>query len=180
VRVLIAVASKHGSTREIGEAIGCTLAELGVENDVRRVDDLAEVDGYDAFVVGSAVYFGRWIEPARRFAEAFADELRDRPTWLFSSGPIGEPPHPPVADAVDIADIVAMTQPREHRLFSGSVDRTVLGFAERALLSAVRGAEGDFRDWADVASWSASIARELQGGPQPVVPTASRAQVDGP
>ena len=42
-------------------------------------------------VLGSAVYAGRWLEPAREYAATHAGGLRTRPTWLFSSGPIGEP-----------------------------------------------------------------------------------------
>jgi menaquinone-dependent protoporphyrinogen oxidase len=178
MKALVAVASKHGSTYEIGEAIGWALAERGVDNDVRRVEDLSEIDAYDAVVVGSAVYYGQWIEPGRRFVEAFADELRQRPTWLFSSGPIGAPPRPAEADAVVVDDIIAQVRPREHHLFTGRIERSALGFAERAVLTAVRGAEGDFRDWNEIARWSATIADSLHGDatPTPSPPPSAEAR----
>jgi menaquinone-dependent protoporphyrinogen oxidase len=47
---------------------------------------------FDAVVLGSAVYAGRWLDPARQYAALYADVLRARPVWLFSSGPIGNPP----------------------------------------------------------------------------------------
>jgi len=84
--VLVAVASKHGATQEIAEAIGRVLAERGVGADVMRVDDVTDATGYEAVVLGSAVYMGNWLEPARRFVEDHADELAAQPTWLFSSG----------------------------------------------------------------------------------------------
>jgi menaquinone-dependent protoporphyrinogen oxidase len=62
----VAAASKHGGTRDIGELIGSTLAELGVTSDVRSVEDIAIIDHYSAVILGSAVYFGHRIEPARR------------------------------------------------------------------------------------------------------------------
>lgn len=65
------------------------------------------VGGYDAVVLGSAVYVGRWLEPARELVDAHAEELAARPTWLFSSGPIGDPPKPEADDAVQIAEIAA-------------------------------------------------------------------------
>jgi menaquinone-dependent protoporphyrinogen oxidase len=138
VGVLVAAASKHGATREIGELIGSTLAEFGVANDVRPVEDIAEIDRYSAVVLGSAVYFGHWIEPARRFVDAFADDLRKRPVWLFSSGPIGQPPRPAATEAVNVEAITEAIHPLEHRVFSGRIDRSALSFSERAMVAAVR------------------------------------------
>ena len=91
MRVLVAAASKYGATQEIADAIGRVLTERGLETVLRRVDDLVDVSEYESFVLGSAVYAGHWLEQARRFVEAHEDELADRPTWLFSSGPIGDP-----------------------------------------------------------------------------------------
>ena len=105
---------------------------------------------------------GNWLEPARRFVEDHADELAARPTWLFSSGPTGEPPRPAEDQAVQIDPITARTQAREHRLFAGKLDKSQLSFAERAVVLAVRGAEGDFRDWDEVAAWATGIAEALQ------------------
>ncbi len=92
--VLVAAASKYGATQEIAEAIGRVLAECGVGAEVMRVEDVGDVTGYEAVVLGSAVYMGSWLEPARRFVEEHGDELAALPTWLFSSGPTGDPPRP--------------------------------------------------------------------------------------
>jgi len=50
------------------------------------------VDGFDAVVLGSAVYAGHWLKPARELVDRSRDALAARPVWLFSSGPIGDPP----------------------------------------------------------------------------------------
>ncbi len=162
MRVLVAAASKHGATQGIADAIGRTLAGRGVEVDVRRIEDLESVDGYDALVLGSAVYAGRWLEPARQLVERHRDAIAARPTWLFSSGPIGEPPKPAADEAVQIGPILEQTGAREHRLFSGKVDKDALGFGERAVMVAVRARAGDYRDWDEIAEWAAEIARELE------------------
>ena len=158
---LVTAASRHGSTAEIAEAIAKTLNEHGVQADVRRLEDVHGLDAYDAVVLGSAVYMGRWLEPAREFVGARHTELQAGRTWLFSSGPIGDPPRPTAAEAVDVEEIVALTTPREHRLFGGKIDRSRLGFGERAMMRAVRAPEGDFRDWDEIRLWAEEIAEAL-------------------
>jgi menaquinone-dependent protoporphyrinogen oxidase len=162
MRVLVAVASKYGATEEIADAIGRVLAERGHGTDVRSADDGVDVSPYEAFVLGSAVYAGHWLDSARRFVDEHGDELAERPTWLFSSGPIGEPPRPSEQDAVQIEAIVAATRAREHRVFAGKLDGHRLSFPERALVFAFRAVEGDFRDWRAIGAWSNEIADALQ------------------
>jgi menaquinone-dependent protoporphyrinogen IX oxidase len=57
-------------------------------------EQVREVDGYDAVVLGSAVYAGHWLKPAREPVGRLGTFLADRPVWLFSSGPVGDPPKP--------------------------------------------------------------------------------------
>jgi menaquinone-dependent protoporphyrinogen oxidase len=162
VRALVAAASRHGSTQEIAEAIGRTLEEEGIEADVWPVEEVETPAAYDAFVVGSAVYIGSWLEDAREFVDRHADTLRGRPTWLFSSGPIGDPPRPDAEHAVQVDEVLAKTGARGHRLFAGKLDKSRLGFGERAVVLAFRAAEGDFRDWDEIASWAREIAGALR------------------
>jgi menaquinone-dependent protoporphyrinogen oxidase len=164
VAVLVAVASKYGATEEIAEGIAGALVQAGLDTKVARVAEVGEGDlaGYEAVVLGSAVYAGRWLEPARTFAEERGGELASRPTWLFSSGPIGDPPRPAPEESVDVEAIVTATGAREHRVFAGKLDRSRLSFGEKALVVAFRAKEGDFRDWDEIAAWGAEIARSLR------------------
>lgn len=159
--VLVAAGSKHGATQEIAAAIGRVLAERGIDVDVKSVENVGDPAAFEAFVVGSAVYMGNWIEPARRFVERYGDVLAARPTWLFSGGPVGDPPTPSEDKAVQIDAIVARTGAREHRLFPGKLEKSQLSFRERALVRAVRAPEGDFRDWDAIRAWAEQIAAEL-------------------
>jgi menaquinone-dependent protoporphyrinogen oxidase len=161
MRVLVSAASKYGSTTEIAEAIAKVLSGDGHDVDVRPPADVSSIENYDAVVLGSAVYVGHWLEPVRKLVEREREALRERPVWLFSSGPIGEPPMPKGDDAVDITDIVKATGAREHRIFSGKLGKHRLSFPERAVVFALRVAEGDFRDWDAIASWGRDIARQL-------------------
>ena len=83
------------------------------------------------------------------------------PVWLFSSGPVGEPAKP-AENPVDVSEILQSTKARDHRVFTGRLARKHLSFPDRAMASAIRAAEGDFRNWAEIRAWAAGIASALQ------------------
>ena len=162
MRVLVSAASKHGSTADIAARIAEVL-RVALPGDavveVRPVAEVTDLTPYDAVVLGSAVYMGRWLDSAGDAAKLI-ESHPPRPVWLFSSGPIGNPPKPD-EDPTEVAALVAATGSRGHRLFAGRLDRHRLGFAERAMVTALRVADGDFRDWDAIDSWGRQIAAEL-------------------
>lgn len=168
MKVVVAVASRHGATEEIAERIGARLREASLDVDVTRVDEVETLAGCDVVVLGSAVYVGKWLEPARAFVETFADELAARRVWLFSSGPLGEPPRPDAEHCVDVADIVEATRAIEHRVFAGRLDRSTLGVGERAVARLVKAAEGDFREFDAIDEWADEIAQICVGADRTV------------
>jgi menaquinone-dependent protoporphyrinogen oxidase len=91
MNVLVAFASKHGPTAEIAEAVADRLRASGLTVECRRATDVTSVERYDAVVLGSAVSMRRWRRGARRFLRRHADALAQRPLWIFSSGPAGDP-----------------------------------------------------------------------------------------
>jgi menaquinone-dependent protoporphyrinogen oxidase len=163
MKVLVTAASKYGAMEEIAEAIGEVLRERGLDATVGP-PEAAAVDGYDAVVLGSAVYAGHWLKPARELVARQRDALAARPVWLFSSGPIGDPPKPE-EDPVDVAEIATATGTREHRVFAGKLVHRRLGFGDKAIAVALRVPEGDFRDWTEIRGWAAGIADALRAGP---------------
>ena len=136
------------------------LSERGLEVEVIPIEAAASLDAYDAVVAGSAVYAGRWMKTARGFIERNAAALAARPVWLFSSGPIGDPPKPG-EDPVDVSSLVELAGARDHHVFAGKLDRGRMSFGERAIVMALRAPDGDFRDWDDVRTWASSIADAL-------------------
>jgi menaquinone-dependent protoporphyrinogen oxidase len=161
MRVLVTAATRHGATAEIAAAIGEVLAGRGLDPTVAAPEQVKGVDGYDAVVLGSAVYAGHWLKPARELVGRLGTVLADRPVWLFSSGPVGDPPKPE-EDPVDVAEILTATRARDHRVFAGRLVRRQLSFPERAIVSALRVPEGDFRDWPEIRRWADEIAEALR------------------
>ena len=167
MRVLISTASKHGSTTEIGRAIADVLTEEGIDARQIAPDDVVDLNGYDAVVLGSAVYAGRWMKAVNGLVERLAPELGGRPVWLFSSGPIGDPPKPE-EDPVDVAPILEATGARAHFLFAGKLEKKTLNFGERAMVAAFKAPEGDFRDWDEIRDRARGIAAELKAMMSPL------------
>jgi menaquinone-dependent protoporphyrinogen oxidase len=164
-QVLVSAASEHGSTTDIARIIGQTLADSGVAVDIVPPAAVDSIEGYDAVILGSAVYAGHWLAAARNFAIRFRDPLASLPVWLFSSGPVGDPSRKLVQsmgqDPADVLRIRRAIQVRGHRTFAGKLNPQALGVAQRASLLVFRDLSGDFRDWAAITQWADGIAADL-------------------
>ncbi|WP_329092633.1 flavodoxin domain-containing protein [Actinomadura citrea] len=160
IRVLVAYASERGGTAEIAEWVGAALRESGVEADVRPAGEVPSLDGYDAVVVGGALYVGRWHREARRFVRHHADGLAHRPVWLFSSGPLDGSAQERTIDPVPgVAKFARRVHARGHATFGGRLAPDARGFMAAKI---ARTASGDFRDRDRVGDWAAGIARDLR------------------
>jgi menaquinone-dependent protoporphyrinogen oxidase len=160
--ILVAYASKHGSTEGIATAIAQRLHDRGHEGTARPVDQVDDVAGIDALVLGSAVYAGSWMKDATSFAERHAEAVRGVPVWLFSSGPLGEQVIDEDEQPRQLAELRELLSPRGHEIFFGALDRSKLSFPERMIVKAVKAPDGDFRDWAAIDAWADRIADELE------------------
>lgn len=161
MNILVAVATRHGATLAIAETVASTIGQTAdADVDVVALDDVTSVDGYDAVVLGSAVYMGRWLGVARKFVDAHATELAARPVWLFSSGPIGDPPQPN-DDPVGVPELMRVTHARGHQTFSGRLQRHGLHLAEKTVVRALHVPDGDFRDFDAVKVWATDIGHAL-------------------
>ena len=160
-KVLVASASTHGSTDEIAQAIGEVLRTHGLSVDVRRMEDVDTVFPYDAYVLGSAVYMGGWLRSANHFLAEHGELISTRPTWLFSSGPVGRPPHDVAAESFDAHELVGLTRARDHRQFGGKLDKAHLSLPERVATGLLRVPGGDYRQWDAITAWATAIGRAL-------------------
>ena len=157
--VLIAAATRHGCTTEIAGAIRNQLSQAGFDVDVAVPRLLTSLERYDAVLLGSPLYGGRWLPAARKFAQLHSEKLQTLPVWLFS---VGISPEPPKGEcSTDVARMRDLTGASEHELFAGKLDRSALRIPERALVRAVGAMDGDYRDWAAVSAWTEDVVEAI-------------------
>jgi menaquinone-dependent protoporphyrinogen IX oxidase len=161
--VLVAYASRYGSTRGVALRIAERLRERGLAVEVAALGEQeADPTVFDAVVLGSAVFDQRWLPAAERFARRHGGVLAKRATWLFTVGSFGDTKRliGPLMrrEPRDIAALRRLIAPRGYRVFAGSIRREQWPLASRAFYRSLGGRLGDNRDWAAIDAWAASIA----------------------
>jgi menaquinone-dependent protoporphyrinogen oxidase len=160
--VVVAAASRHGSTAEIATRLIATLSRELPDGWTVREGELANLrtfDTADAVVLGSSVYLGHWLRPALKALE-YVTGNPPMGLWMFSSGPISDE----IDDngsIVTVEKLVESGEAVDHAVFAGRLDTSVLSWWERLPAKAVRATSGDWRDWQAIDQWAGTIAAQL-------------------
>lgn len=166
IKVLVAYATKYGATKEIAEKIGAAITEAGLQAEVRDVKHVKDLAAYTAIVLGSAVYVGAWRKEAASFLQDHESELKEKPVWLFSTGPTGEGDPVELVNGFRIPEalkpVAENIKPREIAVFHGAIFKDRLKGYERMMLKMVKAQYGDFRAWDAIKSWGTMVAEALK------------------
>ena len=163
-RTLIAYASRAGSTAEVAETIGNVLRESGLDVDVRSVKDVQSLTGYDALVLGSAIWAGKPLPEMQRFVADQHEALARLPVAYFilcDALREDTPANRQIALGY-LSPLRAAKQPVSVGMFAGRRDFSkVHPLLRWFLMRVVRLAEGDWRDWAQIRAWAVTLAAQL-------------------
>lgn len=164
-KILVAYSSKYGSTAEIAEKIGEVLTNAGLETEVLPVMKVPRLQPYQAVVLGSAVYFGRWQRETSVFLKFKEKDLTSMPVWLFSSGPVGEGDPVELLEGwyfpENLKELTERIKPRDIKVFHGNVNPGKMKRFDKWVLKNIKSPIGDFRDWDAIKSWAESIAEAI-------------------
>jgi len=165
MKILIAYATKHQSTAEIASKIAEEVGTKKLDIDLMPVGTVINPQKYDAFIIGSAVYMGQWMNSAADFLITYEKLLTERPTWLFSSGPTGEGDPTKLLKGFTfpavLTDLAQRISPEDIVLFHGKLTTDDIGWGERIIIKTVRAPIGDYRNWDTIAEWGKSIQSSL-------------------
>jgi menaquinone-dependent protoporphyrinogen oxidase len=163
--VLVAHASRQGSTEGVAESIAATLRAQGRDVECRAAADVDDLGPYEAVVFGSAVYDQAWLPEGEAFISRHRGALAERPTWLFTVGSFGDRARliGRIArrEPKDIAATREAIRPSEYRVFAGVIDARRWPLLPRLLFRLLGGRFGDNRDWHDIEAWARQIAATL-------------------
>jgi menaquinone-dependent protoporphyrinogen oxidase len=158
--VLVAYATRAGSTREVAEAVAAELRSHGVDARLQAACEVTDLAPYDAVVLGGALYVGRWHRDARRFLKRHRSQLDRLPLAVFALGPQSLEPDQVEQSRKQLERAVASVRPIATAVFGGVVDPASLPFPFNRMPAS------DARDWDAIRAWSDELASLL-------VPTAA-------
>ncbi len=155
-KILIAYASKCGSTGEVAAEIGKTLAQNGARVEVMPLKKVTSLAGYRAVFVGSAIRVGKWLPEAADFVRDNRASLQGIPTAFFTvCMTLSEDTPANRAKAAGFVEPVrAVLAPAVEGYFAGMVDPKRLSFLESTMLTLKKVPTGDFRDWDKIRAWA--------------------------
>lgn len=165
-KILIAYASRCGSTGEVAQAIADELSATGLDVDVLRVQDVRSLSEYQAVIIGSAARMGKLLPEARRFGRKFRKALQKTSTAYFTTGVImveDTPENRAQAEGY-LESLCQIKKPISKGLFAGKVDHNKLGAFFRMTMSSITEgimANGDHRDWESIRGWAKELAPQL-------------------
>lgn len=167
--ILVAYASRTGTTAGVAEAIGRTLAEGGAQVEVRPMQEVGDLAPYAAVVAGSAIQGQSWLPEAVQFVQAHRTELVQRPVAIFTvcmTMAMRNAANYRAGVLEWVQPVRALVQPVSEGLFAGALDigkTPSFGDRFKFRLSVLSGVwkEGDHRDWAAIRAWAQEIALRL-------------------
>ena len=164
-RVLVAYASRYGSTEGVARAVGDVLREKGLEADVVEVSKAAHLETYQAAVIGAPIHAGRWMGEARRFVEANRDQLGRIPTACFATCMClaRDPDRHKRQSESWIPGVKKFIEPVRTAAFAGAMDRSRLPLFWRIATKLIGAPQGDFRNWEAIRAWASALPEVLAG-----------------
>jgi menaquinone-dependent protoporphyrinogen oxidase len=176
--ILVAYATRYGSTQEVAEAIAATLRERGLRIDIQHLSAVRSLQDYDAVVLGAPIFYARWHKDAFRFLLQHRDALAQRPVAVFALGPLDTDEKQMEGARATLDKALASfpwLAPVAVDVFIGKYDPTKLRFPDSLLLALPasplkKQPASDMRDWTAIRAWAGKLAEKLQ----PALPSPSR------
>jgi menaquinone-dependent protoporphyrinogen oxidase len=166
-KILIAYATRTGSTQEVAEAVAVTLRESGLEVDIQPMRNVRTLEGYGAVVLGAPLYMFHWHKDALSFLSRYREVLTDGlPVAIFASGPFAKGDEKEWQEVHKQLDQelakFAWLKPIAVEIIGGKFDPAKLSFPLNLVPALKQMPASDLRDWTTIRAWASNLAAKLQ------------------
>lgn len=163
-KILIAYATRKGSTAEIAQAIGKELEAAGNTVQVAEMKGVSSLEGFQGVVIGAPVYMGQIEKDIANFVARFPEDLPRVPVAAFA---VGIAPIDPRAGPVEVVMEKLRTalhpvKPVAVTMFAGRLELSRMSFVERTMTGLMKVLTGDFRDWDAIRAWAKELPSALK------------------
>lgn len=159
--ILLAYATRFGSTQEVAEAITAELRQRGLEVDIRPMQEVTTLNSYDTVVLGAALYNTKWHTNAHQFLVQHQDALMQRPLAIFTLGPLSSSEAAKRNSRRQLDKELAKypwLKPVTLEIFAGKYDPTKPGLGSFYRLLPTR----DYRDWKAIRAWANVLPAQFE------------------
>ncbi|MBP2144819.1 menaquinone-dependent protoporphyrinogen oxidase [Methanofollis sp. W23] len=162
-RILVAYASRYGSTEEIARVIADEIRDRGYEVDCINVMEVEDVTPYAAVVAGSPIYMGKWLPEAVDLAKHFRVELNERPLAAFAVGYSMKEESDLIRKSAraSMNELRMYVHPQTEGTFAGKFDPEGMSTSDLQIMKMARAAPGDARDWTAIRNWARALPSVL-------------------
>jgi len=168
--ILVAYATRYGSTQQVAEAVAATLREFGLGVEIQPMRKVRTLEGYRAVVLGAPLYIGSWHKDAQRFLSVHQEAFTQRPVAIFALGPTHKDEKEWQGSRAmldkELARFPWLT-PVALEMFGGKYDPAKLRFPDN-LIAALPASPihdmpaSDVRDFAVIRVWASNLAAKFQ------------------
>lgn len=160
-KILVAYASKYGSTREVAEAVAQALQANGLTADLQPARGVRSLEGYSAVVLGAPLYMFHWHKDALQFLTRHKQALTQLPVSVFALGPFHDEPEDWQEVRKELEKELAKfpwLSPAAAEVFGGKFDPTALTFPWNLVPALKAMPPSDLRDWDKIRAWACGLA----------------------
>lgn len=164
IPILVAYATKAGSTREVAESIAQTLRGEGLAVDVLPAKEVSALDKYQAVILGAPLYLFRWHKDAHKFLSRHRGSFTRLPLAIFALGPWNNKEEELQSARDQLAKELARypwLRPLDTTVFVGRFDPAKLTFPYSWIPAMKNMPAQDDRDWDAIQTWAADMAARL-------------------
>jgi menaquinone-dependent protoporphyrinogen oxidase len=154
-KILVTYATRYGSTQDVAETIAASLRDTGLTVDIRPIREVRTLEGFDAVVLGAALYMFRWHADARRFLSKHHKVLIQRPVAIFALGPISPDEQEMQNSREQLDNELAKypwLTPIALEVFGGKIDPEKVSFPWKYFFRQVPAS--DQRNWDVIRTWA--------------------------